>query len=146
MSFLGLYRHAVDSKGRIAIPAAFRRDLAGAVIAPGPDGRLVIHPPASWAEYVARFQMTPASTPDQRLFSRHLFANAREVELDAQGRLLLTAEHRQFAGITDRAVVVGASNVVEIGNESAWDGEEEALTAARYSELADRVGGAAPAQ
>ena len=138
--FHGLYRHAVDPKGRVALPAQFRRDLTGAVLAPGPENRLVIRPPAEWDEYERAFRLTAASSAEERLFSRHLNANARLVELDAQGRILLTPELRAFARITDRAVISGVSNVVEMVGEEVWDAEEASLDPDTFTALSDRVG------
>ena len=144
--FYGLFRHAVDAKGRVAIPAQFRRDLTGAVVAPGSEGRLVIRPAAEWSAYVEQFRLTASSSPEERLFMRRLYAGARELELDGQGRILLHADHRAFAGITDRAVFVGMSNVVELVSEQAWDAEGESMTPASFTELGDRVGRATTAQ
>lgn len=143
--FFGSFRHAVDSKGRVALPAQFRRDLAGAVLAPGAENRLVIRPAQEWQDYEQRFRLTAESSAEQRLFMRHLYAAAREVEVDAQGRILLTPEHRSFAQIEDRAVFVGVSNVVEIVGEAVWDGESGGLDAQTFTELGDRVGRPGPA-
>jgi MraZ protein len=142
--FYGTFRHAVDSKGRVALPAQFRRDLAGAVLAPGSENRLVIRPAADWKEYEQHFRLTAETSAAQRLFMRHLYAGAREVDVDAQGRILLTPEHRSFASITDRAVFVGVSNVVEVVGEEIWDAETGSLNAETFTELGDRVGRATP--
>jgi MraZ protein len=138
--FYGTFRHAVDSKGRVALPAQFRRDLGGAVIAPGAENRLVIRPAAEWQEYEQHFRLTNESSADQRLYMRHLYAGAREVEVDAQGRILLSPEHRGFARIEDRAVFVGVSNVVEVVGEVVWDTESLGLDPETFTQLGDRVG------
>ncbi len=138
--FYGTFRHAVDPKGRVALPAQFRRDLGGAVIAPGAENRLVIRPLAEWQDYEQHFRLTAESSAEQRLYMRHLYAGAREVEVDAQGRILLSPEHRTFARIEDRAVFVGVSNVVEVVGESVWDAEEGGLDPQTFTELGDRLG------
>jgi MraZ protein len=143
--FYGTFRHAVDSKGRVALPAQFRRDLAGAVVAPGAENRLVIRPAAEWQEYERHFRLTAETSAAQRLFMRHLYAGAREVDVDAQGRILLSPEHRSFARIEDRAVFVGVSNVVEIVGEEVWDTESGGLDPETFTELGDRVGRAGSA-
>ncbi|HEY7928130.1 MAG TPA: division/cell wall cluster transcriptional repressor MraZ [Candidatus Dormibacteraeota bacterium] len=143
--FYGSFRHAVDSKGRVALPAQFRRDLAGAVVAPGAENRLVIRPAQEWQEYERHFRLTAESSAEQRLFMRHLYAGAREVEVDAQGRILLTPDHRTFARIEDHAVFVGVSNVVEIVGDVVWDAERGGLDAKTFTELGDRVGRSGPA-
>lgn len=137
--FYGTYRHAVDAKGRVAIPAQYRRDLAGAVIAPGSEARLVIRPSQEWQAYVSRFQLTADSSVEERRYMRRLYAGARELELDAQGRMLLSPEHRGFAQVGDRAVFVGLSNVVEIVGEELWDAESAEFDAAAFTELGDRI-------
>ena len=137
--FYGTFRHAVDSKGRVALPAHFRRDLGGAVIAPGAENRLVIRPAAEWQDYEQHFRLTAASSAEQRLYMRHLYAGAREVEVDAQGRILLTPEHRSFARIDDRAVFVGISNLVEVVGEAVWDAEIAGLNPETFTELGDRL-------
>jgi MraZ protein len=138
--FYGTFRHAVDSKGRVALPAQFRRDLGGAVIAPGAENRLVIRPVPEWQDYEQHFRLTADSSAEQRLYMRHLYAGAREVEVDGQGRILLSPEHRAFARIEDRAVFVGVSNVVEVVGEAVWDAEEGGLDPQTFTELGDRLG------
>ncbi|HEY8676950.1 MAG TPA: cell division/cell wall cluster transcriptional repressor MraZ [Candidatus Dormibacteraeota bacterium] len=138
--FYGTFRHAVDSKGRVALPAQFRRDLGGSVIAPGAENRLVIRPAVDWQEYEQHFRLTAESSAEQRLYMRHLYAGAREVEVDAQGRILLIPEHRNFARIEERAVFVGVSNVVEVVGEEVWDTESRGLDPETFTQLGDRVG------
>src|SRR5229473_3493995 len=49
--FLGTYRHSVDTKGRVAIPARFREQLpSGTVISKGAEGCLQVYPPQEWAQ------------------------------------------------------------------------------------------------
>jgi MraZ protein len=114
------------------------------VLAPGSENRLVIRPAADWKEYEQHFRLTAETSAAQRLFMRHLYAGAREVDVDAQGRILLTPEHRSFAQITDRAVFIGVSNVVEVVGEEIWDAETGSLNAETFTELGDRVGRATP--
>jgi MraZ protein len=142
--FYGTFRHAVDSKGRVALPAQFRRDLGGAVIAPGAENRLVIRPAAEWQDYEQHYRLTAETSASQRLYMRHLYAGAREVEVDAQGRILLSPEHRSFARIEERAVFVGVSNVVEVVGEAVWDAEERGLDPQTFTELGDRLSNPRP--
>ena len=108
--FCGTFRHSVDPKGRVAVPAQHRRWLPeGSVVAPGPDHRLRILPPVEWRREQDAFRRT-AETPEQaRRFLRQLVGNAYPFEIDAQGRLLLTAAQRTWAEIDDTAVFIGMS-------------------------------------
>lgn len=138
--FLGSYRHQVDSKGRVAVPAQFRRGLPpGSVVAYGPEGRLVIRAPEEWAAVESRHRLTAETPQEERRFLRHLFASARPVELDTQGRVLLDAEHRRFAGIEERAVFVGLGDCVEVVGEKRWDAEHGDLTPETFTALNDAV-------
>lgn len=138
--FLGSYRHHVDSKGRVAVPAQFRRGLPpGSVVAFGPEGRLVMRSPEEWAALEREHRVTAATPAEERAVLRTLFGSARAVELDGQGRVLLDAGHRRFAGITDRAVFVGLGNLVEVVGEATWDAEQAGIGPQDFTALSDRV-------
>ena len=142
---VGSYRHGVDAKGRVAIPARFRGGLPeGSVLARGLERRLVIWPPQEWEE-MGRRMRADLRGPELRAWERQHFANARPVELDAQGRILIDAENRRYADIGDRCVFVGLGNRVELVGESIWDAEEAGMTPERFTELYDIATGARPA-
>jgi MraZ protein len=67
-----------------------------------------------------------------------LFGSARECEFDAQGRIVLSADHRSYAGIGAAAVVVGVNNLIEIWNDEAWRRIGDA-TPDEYTRIQDRV-------
>src|SRR3954463_4946515 len=90
--FTGEYRHSVDDKGRIAVPAKFRVQLgAGAVVSRWLDACLAIHTQAGWDDLATKVAALPITDPAARRFQRFVFAGATEVELDRQGRILLPA-------------------------------------------------------
>lgn len=138
--FLGHYRHAVDAKGRVALPASFRKALSvGSVITIGSEGRLVIRPAAEWSAFEADLRLRQETPREERQFLRFVFANAREVEIDSQGRILLTPDQRAFAAIADRAVFAGVGNVVEVVGEEAWDRDMASFTPDAFTRLSDSV-------
>ena len=74
--FWGSHRVRVDEKGRLAIPAQFRRQLPeGSFISIGQDGVLTIYPPEQWETLASRLQ-DPLLGPEQRALSRALFSQA----------------------------------------------------------------------
>lgn len=119
--FTGEYRHSIDDKGRVAVPARFRGELAGiAFVSRWIDGCLAIFPKDEWnalAERVGALHQTDASA---RNFARFLFSGAIEVELDRQGRAVVPAYLRQFAGLNGEAVVVGARDHLELWQPDRW--------------------------
>ncbi len=138
--FTGTHRVRVDEKGRLAIPAGFRKQLPeGSYISIGQDGTLTIYPPEQWAA-LARQLESPLPSQDQRALARTLFSMSQSAEFDGQGRVVLSSEQRRLAGIEPRstAVVIGGGARVEIWAEARWDsyfGDARD----RFTEFADRV-------
>lgn len=126
--FTGEYRHAVDVKGRIAVPARFRAQLdGGAVVARWLDTCLAIFPMAAWEELATKVGSLPMTDPNARLLQRQLFAGAFETELDRQGRVLVPQGLRAFAGLEDEAMVLGSREHAEIWAPARWDTYSESL-------------------
>jgi len=146
--FFGTYHHRIDAKGRVAVPAQLRRWLPeGSVVAPGPERRLMIWPPDEWKAHEERYRRTSETPAQERRFIRQLFGNTYPLELDAQGRLLLSARQREFAQLDDTVVFVGLGNVVEITSESTWAEQQGELDPDAFTQLNDLVntrGAAAP--
>ncbi len=119
--FTGEYRHTIDAKGRIAVPARFRPGLAGvAYVSRWIDGCLAIHPRAAWDVLAERISGLAVSDPTARSFARFLFSSAFEIELDRQGRAVLPAPLREWAGLDSEAVIVGLRDRVELWPPARW--------------------------
>lgn len=139
--FTGEYRHSVDVKGRLAVPAKFRAQLdSGAFVSRWMDTCLAIWPRTEWERLAARIGELPTvENAGVRAFSRFVFANAVEVVWDAQGRFVLPAYLREAAGLQGEAVVVGSLNHAEIWAPSRWDDYQKVLGAP--DELAKHLAG-----
>ncbi len=128
--FTGEYRHSVDDKGRVAVPAKFRVQLeGGAFVARWLDACLAIFPRAAWQELADKVGGLPIGDSSARTFSRALFANAYEIAPDRQGRVVLPAALREIAGLTAEAVVVGARDHAEIWAPDRWQDYRRAMDA-----------------
>ena len=140
VALCGAYRHAVDAKGRVAVPALLRRGLTeSCVVGPNPDHRLGIWPPDAWEAEVGRFRRF-AETPAQRdRLERQIMALTFPFEVDAQGRMLLTTAQRTWASITSGAVFVGLGRCVEIVGEQRWDADDLDLDADEFTRLHELV-------
>jgi len=122
-SFLtGEYRHALDDRGRVAIPSRFRGRLAeGATLSRWLDRCLGIFPAEEWNSLAEKIRALPMTNPNAREFARFMSSGAVDAELDRQGRLLIPSYLREYAGLGDgEVVVVGALNRLEIWAPSAW--------------------------
>ena len=119
--FTGEYRHTVDDKGRIAVPVKFRAQLdPGSMISSWLDDCLAIHPKVVWDDLSEKIAALPFTDPRSRLFARHVFARAVELEMDKQGRVLLPAYLRESIALGSEAVVVGARDHAEIWAPHRW--------------------------
>lgn len=130
----------MDEKGRLAIPAGFRRELPeGSYVSVGLDKVLAIYPPEVW-EALAQELRSPLQGPDQRALARTLYSLSDSFEPDAQGRITLSGESRRAAGIEapSTAVVIGSGSRVEIWPEARWN-SYSADAQERFTEFADRV-------
>ena len=96
--FTGTHRVRVDEKGRLAIPAGFRRELPeGSYVSVGLDRVLAIYPPEVW-EALAQELRSPLQGPDQRALARTLYSLSDSLQPDGQGRITLAVEPRRAAG------------------------------------------------
>jgi MraZ protein len=119
--FTGEYHHTVDDKGRVAVPMRFRADLAQrAMVSKWIDGCLALFPRTAWDELAAKAAALQITNEGARVFQRFLFGAAFDIELDRQGRLVVPAVLRQFAGLESDAVIVGSRDHLEIWSPAAW--------------------------
>lgn len=126
--FLGRYNHSVDEKGRVALPARFRDELAdGLVMTRGIDACLLIYPFAAWAPLAEKVSALSIGDPDARMLRRMLFADAVDLQLDRQGRILVPGELRSHAGIDRDAVIVGMHSFVEIWSPEGWESQASVI-------------------
>ena len=122
-SFLtGEFRHSLDDRGRVAIPARFRARLSpAATVSRWLDGCLGVFPQDEWNELAGKLRALPQTSARAREFGRFMSSGAVEVELDRQGRILIPGYLRDYAAISEgEVVVVGALNRLEIWAPAAW--------------------------
>lgn len=124
--FLGRHSHNLDAKGRLALPARFRDKLAdGVVITRGFDPCLLVYPLDTWMPLAERVAALSIGDPDVRKLRRMLFADAVDVQVDGQGRVLIPVELRDYASIEREAIVVGVHTFIEIWTPSRWELQAE---------------------
>ncbi len=131
--FTGRAEHALDEKSRLVVPARFRERLGGKFIVTiaEPEPCLALYPQATWDAFCDRLEAAPVKDERYRRFVRHLFAHTDEATLDAQGRLLIAAPLRAYAGIERDAVSIGSLTRVEI-----WAKERLGVTTPTADEAA----------
>ena len=137
--FLGEFQHTVDQKGRLAIPAKFREELAdGAVVTRGLDKCLVIYPRIEWETLAEKVSRLPQTQPNVRTLSRLLFSGAVDLSLDGQGRTILPQYLREYAGIIANVAVIGLYQRIEVWCLEDWNAVKTTTEAAGGS-LAEQL-------
>jgi len=123
----GEYQHNLDAKGRLFIPAKLREDLGDVFfVTISMDRCLSAYSGENWETFSAKVNAMPYVK--QRKM-RPLFANAAKCELDAQGRVLLPQNLRDYAGLSKNVTVVGANNHAEFWDSETWQSvREEEIT------------------
>jgi MraZ protein len=121
--FKGTYHHRIDAKGRLPVPAVFRRALGGdlPVVVTLLDQCLAVYSPGEWEKLEAQLAALPAFSKPVKALTRLLASRAADCEIDVQGRILLPPSLRQAASLGRDAVVVGVLNRFEVWSPESWD-------------------------
>lgn len=123
--FKGRSQNSVDEKGRLAIPAKMRRVMSPEAnetftATRGIEICIELYPLDVWEQKEERLdQLNQFSDEETRHFVRTFTMWAEDVTLDKQGRIVLPADLRDFAGISDTAIVIGTVDHLEV-----WDPDE----------------------
>lgn len=125
---IGEYFHTVDEKNRVSFPAKWRKQMGKKlIVTPGLDKCLFIFNAKEWQKVVKKLSGEDTGlsflSADQRSFNRMMFGQAAEVEVDKIGRILIPEILKNRARLSEKAVLVGVEDRVEIWNESAWKKE-----------------------
>ena len=124
--FMGQFNHSVDVKGRLIVPAKFREQLGEEfIVTKGLDGCLFVYPMSEWKTIEEHFRDIPLTTKDARKFTRFFFAGAATCDVDKQGRILIPAVLREYAGLQKEVVLVGVLNRIEIWDAAKWASDSE---------------------
>lgn len=119
---LGEYKHSIDSKGRIIIPAKFREKLGeDFIVTRGLDGCLFGYPADEWEKVESKLQKLPMAKKDARKFTRFFYSAATECRIDKQGRVNLPQTLIDFAELEKSCYLIGVSNRIEIWSKDNWD-------------------------
>lgn len=121
--FMGEYNHTVDAKGRLIVPSKFRENLGDEfVVTKGLDGCLFVYDNNEWTAFEEKLKTLPLTNKEARQFVRFFLAGAASLEVDKQGRILLPANLREFAGLDKEAVLIGVASRIEIWSKERYEG------------------------
>ena len=124
--FRGATKVTLDAKGRLAIPTRYRERIAarceGQLVATvDRDYCLLIYPFPEWEEIERKLMRLPSLDQKARRLQRLMVGHATEVEIDGHGRILLSRELREYAGLDRQAVLLGQGNRFELWDDTRWN-------------------------
>lgn len=125
---LGEYRHNLDTKGRLIVPAKYRKDLGTRfILTRGLDGCLFGYPLEAWHHLETKLAQLPLAKKDARGFVRFFYAAASEMVFDKQGRINIPESLLTYASLDKACVLVGVSNRIEIWSADKWQAFDEKM-------------------
>ncbi len=138
--FIGEYHHAVDDKGRLAVPVKFREEIGRTVVVTrGLDNCLFVYTQTEWTQLAERLSKLPVAKANTRAFARLMLAGAMELEVDKQGRVILPDYLRKYAGLKKKVVIAGLLNRLELWDQFAWQ-KYQAGTERNAGDIAEALG------
>jgi len=149
--FIGEYTFKVDSKGRVSIPALFRRELEEGdpeaavtkrprlVIVYGADTQkmLQVHSFAGFQKLAAAINARPYNDPGRSVLQRLVLNKAHPTEIDPDGRLVLPANLRERFQLTGDAYFAGMGETFEIWNPETFAAVDQARLEKLMAEMGD---------
>ena len=123
--FYGEFDYKIDEKGRVPLPPRFRGALKdGVVLTPGIERCVTAYPLSEWKKLATELTGSSASNSKLRKLNRAIFATAFSTQIDGQGRVALPVPLREYAGIEDEVVAIGANTYLEIWDKTNWEEEK----------------------
>ena len=120
--FLGEYRHSLDAKGRLIIPAKDRHKIAeGCVITRGYEACLNVYTRADFQRIYHKALEQSPTDPETRDLFRSTFSRAVEAELDSAGRINIPMQLREYAGLEGEVVLLGSGLYLELWSRERWE-------------------------
>ncbi len=135
----GEFKHTLDAKGRIFIPAKFRSDLGQTVMISRGFGKyLTVYSIDEWKSFMSRLDKLGQGKQAREL-QRYVSRNCTQAELDAQGRISVDASQREFAGLVKEVSFVGMTHYVEMWDSALLDKETESYNSEEFDALLEKA-------
>ena len=117
---------SLDAKGRIVLPARYRERLSEicnsqlVVTIDTDQPCLLIYPLNEWELIEEKIEALPSFNPTTRRIQRLLIGHATDVEVDGNGRTLLSNPLREYARLGRKVVLIGQGKKFELWDEALW--------------------------
>lgn len=118
---------SMDTKGRFAVPSRYRarlqEDADNRLVATidTEDLCLLLYPLPVWRQIEQKIESLPSFDRRTRRVQRLLIGHATELDMDANGRILLPSLLREYANLEKRIMLIGQGKKFEIWDEDNWN-------------------------
>ena len=122
-TFFGTYEHTLDGKGRLILPAKFRREFTGDAVgylSQSSDHCLNLWTPPAFRERMQKMRLQASRGRVYRNVARLWAAGVAEIQVDSQGRIPIPAHLRSFAQLQGEVLVIGGFEKVELWSPAIW--------------------------
>ena len=140
MTLLGEYRHVIDAKNRLFIPAKFREELGETfyITRKVMEKCLAIYSEAEWQKFSEKIYTLPDSKVGK--IKQFIFSKTAQVTADSHGRILIPANLLAYAEIDKNTVIAGIGDHVQVWNEETWDAKESEIDLHEMEDLFCQLG------
>lgn len=146
VNLIGTYECKADAKGRLMLPAAYKKQLASVLN----DGFVLkrsvfqpcveLYPKSEWDKMMQKVNKLNRFKKKNNDFIRRFTAGVKEIEIDATGRILIPKDLTAFAGIEKELVLSSAINIIEIWDKTNYEKAVDEATD-DFADLAEEVMG-----
>ena len=124
--FRGATKVTIDAKGRLAIPTRYRDRIISRcdgqlVVTVDKDYCLLLYPYPDWEEIERKLMRLPSLNKQARRLQRLMVGYATEIEMDGNGRILLSKELREISSIDRQSILIGQGNKFELWDDESWN-------------------------
>ena len=121
--FLGSFTQKLLAKSQVVLTSKLRSNINGkrAILAKGFDKCVYGFTPETWEKLAQAELLKPLLTEEGRRMRQKVFSQAEEIDFDVQGRFVLPGYMREYAGLVEDLVFIGAGDHFEIWDKGAWE-------------------------
>ena len=141
--YTGIFRHTLDDKNRLTIPSAWRfahGENDTFLATPHPDGYIAVLPPAEVEKLRAKIAAIALSDGSGQDFVARFFSQTHSLWFDKSGRMNLSPELLQHAGVSKDAVLVGSLTKFHIYTPARWEKVEARTSGENFGDIMRRLG------
>ena len=125
--FKGIHNLSLDSKGRLGIPVKYRDNIIGLVkgamviTIDTEEKCLLLYPSNFWSKIQDKISNLPSFNKNARRIQRLLVGHAEDIDVDSNGRILISKPLREYASLTKKVILIGQGEKFEIWDQGTWN-------------------------